>query len=1411
MDTPESLAVKQAKKTGKPVEVLALRTEFGEITARPDGTLESVTHIQPVRTRQNGEWVSIDPNLVAAPDGMVEPKAVLSGLSFSGGGDKPLVRMTRAGKVLELSWPKALPTPEIKGTSAVYPSVLPGVDLRMTATRTGFNQILVVKTKEAAANPELDTLRLGMATDGLSVRENADGSVEAVDSATGGTVFSAPKPMMYDSSATAKDGPGALPAQKSATARAAAAPGALSAPTAAGATHAAPVGVDIDTTPQGDGAEGELVLTPSQALLDSPDTVYPVHIDPSMDTPHASAWAGISRTYPSQPYYKFTYNSTYVPDFGTGYCASPGCSTADVKRVLYQVPVKGTKFTGKHILSAEFNVYESYSYSCTERPVDLYVTSEINKATTWANSSSSSFWAKRLQTVNAAKGWGGKCPAGYLEFGGTSGPVKDLVQRAATGGWPNITFGLRAQDESSAGTDAWKRFKDDASLRVTYNLPPHQPPMSQLTMSPGSICSTPTLKLNRLPQVTAKVSDPDGDRLGAQFAAAWDSGDGGGFKRRWWSTGAESKAPSSASFKASGSPFSLTLPATIPQNKIVGWEVRAWDGAEWGLWSSSGDKQTDCYFSVDTTRPSGPTVSSTEYPGSHEQQDLLPWTDGVGRYGTFVIDSASTDVVRYEYGLDTGPSASNTVATTAGAARSVSLLMNTAQPHYLSVRAIDGAGNASQNETYYFNVLPGHPQRAGWNMDDKPGTGTLVGSESRFDAVLGEGATPGAEGRSGSAVTLDGTAQGHLSTDRAVLETNRSFTMSAWVKPTVVDPKATAVLTQLGLHHSITLGLVGDKWSFKAPTTDSLPGNTWYSSTSATSAVLGKWTHLAGVYDATAKTLRVYVDGAPATAATGVTLWPARGAMTAGRMMWSDGFHDPLTGSIDDIAVWDRALSPAELTEAAAGRPVNTGLPAKAVWNLDDTGTTVVGRPEATAATLYGGVPGVPGVADKAVRFDGVDDYARTARPQVDGTRSFSVSTWVKIPAIAPTDHKPRMIATQNGVNQNEFSLYYSAANKKWKFGRYTEDTASAALVTTQQADCTGPVGGVPCFGVPNGEWTHLLGVSDSRAGKLRLFVNGYPVGETNYTQTKPWASPGGLQIGAVNRAGANAEFLNGEVDDLQVYDRVVTADEAKLLVRQRPQVGARWKFNEASGTPSRSPDESTPPEPVDLVNGAQISSEKAAVGTGALLLDGIDDYAATTRMPVYTGQSFSIAGWAQTAAAPTRDMTVLSIAGTKQSAVEVSWDHTGSVQDPITEEWQHTGRWKVSVTSEDGTVSTRTTAVHTFDYTMGAGSWNHLAVVYDGFADQLSLYVNGSLENQLCSDDDTSGTCVDHVSWATAPQPFVASGQVQLGRDLVNGAWGSYFSGQIDDMWMYQGVLSPAQIVSLAEGSVELDTTTGP
>ncbi|MYT26758.1 hypothetical protein GTW69_41945, partial [Streptomyces sp. SID7760] len=195
--TDAERAAAEAKRTGKPVEIVSGRTETDDVWANPDGTKTANRALVPVRVRKDGKLIPVDTTLERGRDGRVAPKATAMGLTFSGGGEAPLAVMSENGRDVSLSWPKPLPEPKLEGDSAVYPEVLPGVDLRVSATVDSFSHALIVKSREAASNPALAQLDFGLKAKGLTVRAEADGQLRALDP-NGQTVFGSAKPQMWD-------------------------------------------------------------------------------------------------------------------------------------------------------------------------------------------------------------------------------------------------------------------------------------------------------------------------------------------------------------------------------------------------------------------------------------------------------------------------------------------------------------------------------------------------------------------------------------------------------------------------------------------------------------------------------------------------------------------------------------------------------------------------------------------------------------------------------------------------------------------------------------------------------------------------------------------------------------------------------------------------------------------------------------------------------------------------------------------------------------------------------------------------------------------------------------------------------------------------------------------------------------
>ncbi|WP_189220850.1 MULTISPECIES: LamG-like jellyroll fold domain-containing protein [Streptomyces] len=1377
----EADALAQAKRTGEPVEISVLRGESREVFATPEGELEAREYLRPVWARTGGGWQRVDTALEVTGDGTVAPKAATVGVEFSGGGDAaPLVRMERAGRQLSLSWPAPLPEPRLDGAVATYPSVLPDVDLRMTAQEDGFTQLLVVKTAEAAASAELAELRMRLDAQGLEVKETAEGGLQAIDAGAQGAVFEAPQPLMWDSS------PGETPA---AAARSRAAADAAQAgdgeePGAAESGKLAPVDVEV---PAG---RGELVLTPDPDVLKGQDTTYPVYIDPQWHSPRAAAWTMASKYWASSPQWKFNGAS----DAGLGYCNWYYCNPHDTKRLFYRIPV--STFAGKSILSAEFVVRNTWSASCSARSVELWQTKGISASTTWNSQNASGFWVKELASASFAHGYSG-CAAKDAEFN-----VKSAVQAAANSKQSTMTFGLRAADEGDAY--GWKRFSDKAYLRVKYNRPPAQIKLSQLTMSPGGPCvasdkrvrirSTATLRANN-------VTDPDGDTVSVQFAASWDAGDGAGYKARWTSARTTSKK--------SGSDFSITLPGSIPKNKHLDWHVRSYDGAQWSAWSYKGSHS--CHFMYDTGVPAGPKISSAQYGPSDPENPDDPWLDGVGRYGTFSVDSASTDVTKYWFGINTSPSSANTLTTSGGGAKTIQFMPTKPGVNFITAQAFDAAGNGSEPTTYTFRVRAGQPDRLAWQMDEETGATSVSGAGGAWPATL-HGATPGAAGVSGSALQFDGTDD-YAATASPVLHTGKSFSVSLWAKLPGTAPGRTSVaLSQAGQKNSgfeISYAPGRNAWAFLRHADDAASGTASVQAiqppcalgnTACITARQTEWTHLTGVFDNANQQLKLYVDGKLAGTNTYSSPWDARGGTILGAARRSGTMTDFFAGTLDDVQLFDYQLTDAQVTRLAARQPVDTDRPAKLVWPLDETAdaTAVTGRGQSADATLKGGATtGTAGVSGRALSFDGVDDHATTGRPILDTYQSFAISTWVRL----PKDKQARAmtVVSQRGTQQRNFELYHSSALGGWVFSRTTADTANAGIYRAAQTACPADTN---CAAGRFGDWNHVVAVYDADAEKLLLYVNGVLEASTPYTSR--WASGGPLSIGGgLNTDGTVAGPLKGDMDDVRLYDRAVSDDEVRQLFRQRPVVKSRWMFEETTGsTPVTVPDAAGTGNTLTLSAGAK-KFDAGFIDFGAMQLDGVTGYASASSMPVDTSGSFTMTAWAQAAAMPTGAVALTSAEGSAQSAFTVRFvpDATDPENSP--------GRWRLSV-ADKNSADASVVQVDNGEF-YDAREWNHLALVYDGFAKEARLYVNGGLAEMACTDADGDGTsdsstCTDLIPWAENVLAFKAT-SLQIGRSGTGSRAGEYFPGLVDDVWTFQGALSDAQVELLADSWFDVPT----
>ena len=185
----------KARATGQAVVVGADTTETSQISANPNGSFTDITYVLPVRVRQRGTWIPISTTLIRGPYGSWRPKAATVQVSFSGGGSGPLaVLSSPSGKQLSLWFPDRLPAPVIRGATATYRSVRPGVDLQVTAGAYGsVTEQLDVHTHAALVSSWLRQLTLTYRAAGLRLATDKSGDILAADAT--GTIFTMSAPV----------------------------------------------------------------------------------------------------------------------------------------------------------------------------------------------------------------------------------------------------------------------------------------------------------------------------------------------------------------------------------------------------------------------------------------------------------------------------------------------------------------------------------------------------------------------------------------------------------------------------------------------------------------------------------------------------------------------------------------------------------------------------------------------------------------------------------------------------------------------------------------------------------------------------------------------------------------------------------------------------------------------------------------------------------------------------------------------------------------------------------------------------------------------------------------------------------------------------------------------------------------
>jgi len=386
-------------------------------------------------------------------------------------------------------------------------------------------------------------------------------------------------------------------------------------------------------------------------------------------------------------------------------------------------------------------------------------------------------------------------------------------------------------------------------------------------------------------------------------------------------------------------------------------------------------------------------------------------------------------------------------------------------------------------------------------------------------------------GKIGQAIKFDGSTNNILVPTTSTLNPN-TITVSAWFYPT--SNAFYSPIVSKGNSSSVGWEMSNSSGTFRA----TLRGATV--DAFGPSVVLNKWQMGTFTYDGA--TLKLYFGGVlVASTAGSATLTSANDLLIGSRVLNSNRF----TGSIDDVRIYNRALSPQEIQQLYAqgggvtadhSSTVSLSSGLVGYWPFDGNALNwKIGAVSDLSGTGSNGnlvsmsttTSPVVGKIGQALKFNGTSSYINipdAASTYAFPNTTFTVAAWIKTTADGIIFSKPGTLLI--GVTSGLFNVNL----------RNTSGASAALRSSTTN--------------VSDGNWHFVVAVSTTDTSvqannTTTLYVDG-KLSQGSLTNNATYTSPGSTAAFIGQRSSAN--FFPGSIDDMRVYNRGLSVQEIAQL-----------------------------------------------------------------------------------------------------------------------------------------------------------------------------------------------------------------------------------------------------------------------
>lgn len=294
-------------------------------------------------------------------------------------------------------------------------------------------------------------------------------------------------------------------------------------------------------------------------------------------------------------------------------------------------------------------------------------------------------------------------------------------------------------------------------------------------------------------------------------------------------------------------------------------------------------------------------------------------------------------------------------------------------------------------------------------------------------------------------------------TNGPVIDTSGSYSISAWANATTTTnymDVAAVGGTNAGSAY-LQYSKVFNAWTFVSTSNDAVTPDAYPAVHASEAPQVGSWTHLLAVFDAASGTMSLYVNGKLQGTTTNPAAWKANGRLTIGAVTLGNGTSgDYFNGSISDVRVYQRALTPTDASLLGNNAPVEAGAPTTDSA-IDTLSRTVLDEPNLrTVIVALGSNDILAGKSPTEIERNltaligpndarGLENYKRA-----DGSVVHMILTTVPALGLDPNDAREKARQQLNADIINRYRDYF--ANDVLDFDAAVRDSAHPSNIAPQ-------------------------------------------------------------------------------------------------------------------------------------------------------------------------------------------------------------------------------------------------------------------------------------------------------------------------------------------------------------------------